>query len=239
MTEKEVTQFVQNTLFRLQDLKYRDFHARLMPTVDPELVIGVRTPALRKFAKEFSRMPESELFLGKLPHRYYEENNLHGFLIAGIKDYDRCVREVDRFLPYVDNWATCDLMSPKIFKKHLPELLEQIRVWISSEHTYTIRFGIGMLLSFYLDEAFEENCLEMAASIRSEEYYVNMMIAWYFATALAKQYTYALPYIQEKRLDGWTHNKTIQKAVESYRITEDQKKYLKKLKIGRYNVKNR
>jgi len=231
MTKEEVTQFVQESLFGLQDLKYRDFHARLMPTVDPELVIGVRTPALRKFAKEFSKMPESELFLNQLPHKYYEENNLHGFLIAGMKDYDRCIREVDRFLPYVDNWATCDLMSPKIFKKHLPELLEQIKVWIASEHTYVIRFGIGMLMSFYLDEAFDERYLEMVSSVHSEEYYVNMMIAWYFATALAKQYEYVLPYIEEKRLEKWTHNKTIQKAVESYRITEDQKRYLKTLKI--------
>ena len=231
MTKEEVTQFVQESLFGLQDLKYRDFHARLMPTVDPELVIGVRTPALRKFAKEFSKMPESELFLDQLPHKYYEENNLHGFLIAGIKDYDRCIREVDRFLPYVDNWATCDLMSPKIFKKHLPELLEQIKVWIASENTYVIRFGIGMLMSFYLDEAFDERYLKMVASVHSEEYYVNMMIAWYFATALAKQYEYVLPYIEEKRLEKWTHNKTIQKAVVSYRITEDQKKYLRTLKI--------
>ncbi len=231
MTKEEVTQFVQESLFGLQDLKYRDFHARLMPTVDPELVIGVRTPALRKFAKEFSKMPESELFLNQLPHKYYEENNLHGFLIAGMKDYDRCIREVDRFLPYVDNWATCDLMSPKIFKKHLPELLEQIKVWIASEHTYVIRFGIGMLMSFYLDEAFDERYLKMVSSVHSEEYYVNMMIAWYFATALAKQYEYVLPYIEEKRLEKWTHNKTIQKAVESYRITEDQKRYLKTLKI--------
>ena len=231
MTKEEVTQFVQKSLFGLQDLKYRDFHARLMPTVDPELVIGVRTPALRKFAKEFSKMPESELFLDQLPHKYYEENNLHGFLIAGMKDYDRCIREVDRFLPYVDNWATCDLMSPKIFKKHLPELLEQIKVWIASEHTYVIRFGIGMLMSFYLDEAFDERYLKMVSSVHSEEYYVNMMIAWYFATALAKQYEYVLPYIEEKRLEKWTHNKTIQKAVESYRITEDQKRYLKTLKI--------
>lgn len=231
MTKEEVTQFVQETLFGLQDLKYRDFHARLMPTVDSELVIGVRTPALRKFAKEFSKMPESEIFLTQLPHKYYEENNLHGFLIAGMKDYDRCIREVDRFLPYVDNWATCDLMSPKIFKKHLPELLEQIKVWIASEHTYVVRFGIGMLMSFYLDEAFDERYLEMVSSVRSEEYYVNMMIAWYFATALAKQYECTLPYIEEKRLEKWTHNKTIQKAVESYRITADQKKYLKTLKI--------
>ncbi len=231
MTKEEVTQFVQERLLGLQDLKYRDFHVRLMPTVDPEAVVGVRTPALRKFAREFSKMPEADIFLALLPHKYYEENNLHGFLIAGMKDYDGCVQEVDRFLPYVDNWATCDLMSPEIFKKHLPELLEQVKGWIASERTYFIRFGIRMLMSFYLDEAFDERYLEMVSAVRSEEYYVNMMIAWYFATALAKQYECTIPYIEEKRLEKWTHNKTIQKAVESSRITEEQKMYLKTLKI--------
>lgn len=221
----------QKDLFALQDLGYRDFHARLMPTVDKEKVIGIRTPNLRKFAKEFGKKPEAENFLGQLPHQYYEENNVHGFLISGMKDYDRCIEELYRFLPYVDNWATCDLMSPKIFKKHLPELLEHIKVWIASEHTYMVRFGIGMLMSFYLDEAFEPEYLQMAASVKSEEYYINMMIAWYFATALAKQYDAARIYLEEKRLEKWTHNKTIQKAVESYRITSEQKAYLKTLKI--------
>lgn len=221
----------QKALFSLRDSGYRDFHARLMPTVDKETIIGIRTPQLRKFAKEFAKKPESELFLHELPHRYYEENNLHGFLISNMKDYERCVRELYRFLPYVDNWATCDLMSPKIFKKHLPELLEHIKNWIASEHTYMVRFGIGMLMSFYLDEAFEPEYLRMVSFVKSEEYYINMMIAWYFATALAKQYDSAVIYLEEKRLDKWTHNKTIQKAVESYRITEQQKLYLRTLKI--------
>ncbi len=223
--------YVQGKLFELQDLKYRDFHAKLMPTVSKERVIGVRTPVLRKFAKEFGKTKEAEEFLKQLPHEYYEEDNLHGFLIAGMKDFDRCIEELERFLPYVDNWATCDLLSPKIFKKHLQELLVKIRVWTVSEHTYMIRFGVGMLMSFYLDEAFELEYPEMVSGIRSDEYYVNMMIAWYFATALAKQYEAVLPFIENKRLDKWTHNKAIQKAVESYRVTDEKKAYLKTLKI--------
>lgn len=228
---RDVIKYVQDRLFSLQDLKYRDFHAKLMPTVDPELIIGVRTPALRKFSGEFAKMPESAEFLKQLPHKYYEENNLHGFLIAGMKDYSVCIEELNRFLPYVDNWATCDLISPKIFKKHLPELFEEIKKWISSGHTYMIRFGIGMLMSFYLDDAFLAEYPELVSKVRSEEYYVNMMTAWYFATALAKQYDAVLPFIEEKTLDKWTHNKAIQKAVESRRITDEQKAYLKTLKV--------
>ncbi|MGE4282405.1 MAG: DNA alkylation repair protein [Clostridia bacterium] len=222
---------VQNQLFELQDLKYRDFHCKLMPTVNPEAVIGVRTPELRKLAKEFSKTPESAEFLKILPHKYYEENNLHGFLIEIIKDYDQVIKAVDAFLPYVDNWATCDLMSPKAFKKHLPELFEKIKEWMKSDHTYTIRFGIEMLMSFYLDEQFEPEFLELVAFVKSDEYYVKMMIAWYFATALAKQYDSTLPFIDQYRLDKWTHNKSIQKAIESYRITDKQKIYLRALKI--------
>lgn len=228
---RDVIKYVQDRLFSLQDLKYRDFHAKLMPTVDQELIIGVRTPALRKFSGEFAKMPESAEFLKQLPHKYYEENNLHGFLIAGMKDYSVCIEELNRFLPYVDNWATCDLISPKIFKKHLPELFEEIKKWISSGHTYMIRFGIGMLMSFYLDDAFLAEYPELVSKVRSEEYYVNMMTAWYFATALAKQYDAVLPFIEEKTLDKWTHNKAIQKAVESRRITDEQKAYLKTLKV--------
>lgn len=231
MEKKDVIRYVQGKLFELQDLNYRDFHAKLMPTVYKERVIGVRTPALRKFAKEFGKTKEAEEFLKQLPHEYYEEDNLHGFLIAGMKDFDRCIEELERFLPYVDNWATCDLLSPKIFKKHLQELLVKIRVWTVSEHTYMIRFGVGMLMSLYLDEAFELEYPEMVSGIRSNEYYVNMMIAWYFATALAKQYEAVLPFIENGRLDKWTHNKAIQKAVESYRVTDEKKAYLKTLKI--------
>ena len=231
MEKKDVIRYVQGKLFELQDLNYRDFHAKLMPTVYKERVIGVRTPALRKFAKEFGKTKEAEEFLKQLPHEYYEEDNLHGFLIAGMKDFDRCIEELERFLPYVDNWATCDLLSPKIFKKHLQELLVKIRVWTVSEHTYMIRFGVGMLMGLYLDEAFELEYPEMVSGIRSNEYYVNMMIAWYFATALAKQYEAVLPFIENGRLDKWTHNKAIQKAVESCRVTDEKKAYLKTLKI--------
>ena len=222
---------IQSRLFQLKDLNYKEFNCKLMPTVDPETVIGVRTPALRDFAKGLSKTPEAEIFLNTLPHDYFEENNVHGFLIEQIKDYDRVIAELQKFLPYIDNWATCDLISPKIFKKHLTEAEKEIRNWLRSEHTYTIRFGMGMLMSFYLDEAFKPEYLEWAADVHSEEYYVNMMIAWYFATALAKQYDAALPYIENRKLDVWTHNKTIQKAVESCRITDEQKVYLKTLKI--------
>lgn len=227
----DIEKMVQARLFELQDLKYRDFNSKLIPTVDPETVIGVRTPELRKFAKAFSKTPEASEFLQILPHKHYEENNLHGFLIENMKDYDQAIAALDAFLPYVDNWATCDLMRPKAFKKHLPELREQIKVWIASDHTYTVRFGIEMLMSFFLDEPFQPEYLDWVAGVRSEEYYVNMMIAWYFATALAKQYDAALPYIQQRRLEPWPHNKAIQKAIESYRITDEQKAYLRSLKI--------
>ncbi|MCI9055759.1 MAG: DNA alkylation repair protein [Oscillospiraceae bacterium] len=219
------------SLFALQDLKYKEFHCRLMPTVDPETVIGVRVPPLRKLAVQFGKTPQAEAFLHALPHRYYEENNVHGCLISAMTDYEQTVAALDAFLPYVDNWATCDLISPKAFKKHPAPLLEQCRTWMASDHAYTVRFGIGVLLSFYLDDAFAPEQLEWAADLRSGEYYVNMMTAWYFATALAKQYDAALPYIQHQRLDPWTHNKAIQKAVESYRITPEQKALLRKYKV--------
>jgi len=222
---------IRRRLFEMQDLKYKEFACKLIPTVNPETVIGVRTPELRKLAREFSKRAEVSEFLKILPHGYYEENNLHGFLIETLRDYDATVAAVDEFLPYVDNWATCDLISPKIFKKHLPELYEKIKVWLISGRTYTVRFGIGMLMRFYLDDAFRPEMLELVAGIRSEKYYVNMMIAWYFATALAKQYEEALPYIREQRLAKWTHNKAIQKAIESYRIGNEAKAYLRTLKV--------
>lgn len=222
---------VREKLFQMQDFSYRDFHSGLMPTVDKKMIIGVRTPELRKFAKEFSRTEEAWEFIKVLPHEYYEENNLHGFLIEEIKDYEKCIKELDRFLPYVDNWATCDMCAPKVLKKHLPELEVKIDEWMASGNTYTIRYGIGMLMRFYLDDNFRPEYLEKVADVVSEEYYVKMMVAWYFATALAKQYNAALPYIEEKRLEQWTHNKAIQKAVESRRITKEQKEYLKTLKI--------
>ncbi|MFT9057576.1 MAG: DNA alkylation repair protein [Ethanoligenens sp.] len=221
----------RHRLFELQDLKYKAFHCKLMPTVSPDTVIGVRTPQLRKLSKELSQSPEAAHFLTILPHTYYEENNLHGFLIETIKDYDPCIAAVETFLPYINNWATCDLMSPKAFKKHLPALYGKIPAWLQSGRTYTVRFGIGMLMKFYLDAHFRPEMLELVASVRSDEYYVNMMIAWYFATALAKQYEATLPYMEERRLEKWTHNKTIQKAVESYRISDEAKNYLRTIKI--------
>lgn len=222
---------IREQLFALQDPGYKEFQSRLMPTVDPNTVIGVRTPILQKLAKELKGSIEASEFLKSLPHQYYEENNLHGFLIEQIKDYNEYRLAINEFLPYINNWATCDMKVPKILKNHLSELLEEIKIWISSEHTYTVRYGIGMLMRFYLDEHFRPEYPEMVASVKSEEYYINMMIAWYFATALAKQYDAILPYIEEKRLDVWTHNKTIQKAVESYRITDERKVYLKSLRI--------
>lgn len=225
-----MSRVIMERLTSMQDEKYKQFHCKLMPTVNPDTVLGVRVPALRKLAKELYGTAEAETFLLELPHNYYDENNLHAYLIALIKDYDICIAEVERFLPYIDNWATCDGLSPKVFKKHLPELLEHIQVWIASEETYTVRFAIGMLMQFYLDDAFDAQYLKIVASVKSEEYYVNMMIAWYFATALSKQYDATLPYLQTNQLSVWTHNKTIQKAIESYRITDAQKVYLKGLK---------
>lgn len=222
---------LQKQLFELQDLKYRGFHSKLMPETDKETVIGIRTPVLRKFAKEFAGTSEAEAFLRQLPHRYYEENNLHMMLITGIKDYEKCMEEIQRFLPCIDNWATCDYPAPKCFARHKDQVLEEAKRWISSGETYVIRYGIGMLMRLFLDEDFSSEYLEMAAAVQSQEYYVNMMIAWYFATALAKQYDAALPYIENRRLDRWTHNKAIQKAIESYRVSAEQKAYLRTLRI--------
>lgn len=222
---------IQSELFALQDLEYKDFQAKLIPTVNPDTVIGIRTPVLRKFAKNLSKTPEADEFLAILPHKYYDENNLHGFLIESVKDFDKAIELVDKFLPYVDNWATCDLTSPKVFAKYTDALLKKITVWIKSDKVYTVRYGIGMLMRYFLDEKFDENYLELAAGIRSEEYYINMMIAWYFATALAKQYDSAVRFIEENRLSVWVHNKAIQKAVESLRVTPEHKAYLKSLKI--------
>ena len=199
--------------------------------MDPETIIGVRTPLLQKYAKRLAGSEDASVFLDSLPHRYFDENQLHAFILSGMKDYSGCMEAVNRFLPYIDNWATCDQMSPKVFKKHRLELSDMIRVWLRSGKTYTIRFAVGMLMEHFLDEDFDPQYLQMVAAIRSEEYYVNMMKAWYFATALAKQYAAALPYLEKKELDTWTHNKTIQKAVESCRITPEKKTYLKNLKV--------
>jgi len=198
--------------------------------MDAEKEIGVRTPELRKLAKELAKREDIREFLNDLPHQYFDENQLHAFILSGEKDFEKCMEDLERFLPYVDNWATCDQTSPKVFRKHRKELLDAIRRWIESDHPYTVRFAIKMLMEHFLDEDFDPAYPEMVAEVRSEEYYIRMMIAWYFATALAKQYEAVLPYLEQKKLDVWTHNKTIQKAVESYRITEEQKIYLKSLK---------
>ena len=221
----------QKLLFELQDKGYREFQSKLVPTIPKETIIGVRTPALRKLAKEYVKDPESAEFLKQLPHRYYDENMLHGMLVAEIKDYDTCVKETEKFLPYVDNWAVCDIFSPKVFKKNKNQLIDKIREWSTSEATYTCRFGIEMLMTHFLDADFRAEYLEIPAAVHSEEYYVKMMIAWFYATALAKQWEDTIGYIEKKRLDPWTHNKTIQKARESYRITPEQKEYLKTLKV--------
>lgn len=222
---------ITEKLLSLQDVEYKAFHSRLMPTVDENRVIGIRIPVLRKLAKELTA-DEAKAFLQSLPHFYYEENNLHAFLVERIGDYDECIKAVNEFLPFVDNWTTCDSLRPKVLKKHLPELLEQIKIWINSGNTYTVRFGLEMLMCYYLDEAFTPGYLTLAASVKSEEYYVNMMLAWFFATALAKQYASTVTFIENNKLNIWVHNKTIQKATESYRISDGQKEYLKKLKRG-------
>lgn len=225
-----ITDEIRQELFRLQDNKYRGFQSSLIPTISQDRVIGVRTPALRNYAKSLADREDLSDFLNDLPHSYFDENQLHAFLISGIRDYDLCLAEVNRFLPFTDNWATCDQMSPKVFQKHRPALLGPIHEWIRSDQPYTIRFGIRMLMAHFLDKDFDAAYPQMVAGLRSEEYYVNMMIAWYFATALAKQYDAVLPFLENRALDLWTHNKTIQKAVESYRITEEHKTYLKTLK---------
>ena len=221
----------QKLLFQLQDKGYRDFQSKLIPTIPVETIIGVRIPTIRKLAKEYGKDPESVEFLKQLPHTYYDENILHALLVAEIKDYEVCVKEVERFLPYVDNWAVCDIFSPAVFRKNKDELIDKIREWTASGHPYTCRFGMEMLMTHFLDEDFRVEYLEIPAAVHSEEYYVNMMIAWFYATALAKQWDAAAYYIEKKCLDPWTHNKTIQKARESYRITRGQKEYLKTLKV--------
>ena len=225
---------IQQVLFALQDIEYRDFQSNLIPNVDKEFFIGIRTPVLRKYTKDLvkdaSKADDLNQFLNTLPHTYFDENQLHAFILSEMKDFNTCVTYVDAFLPYIDNWATCDQMSPKVFRKHRKELQEEIRKWIRSDRTYTIRFGTGMLMEHFLDGDFRPEYLELAASVRSEEYYVNMMTAWFFATALAKQYEAALPFLEEQRLDVWTHNMTIRKAAESFRVAPEHKVYLKTLK---------
>ena len=223
MTAREIKQ----RLFELQDVKFREFHSRLIPNIDPATVIGVRTPELRRLAKEIG---EDEGFLRALPHEYYEENQLHALIITGMKDFGGCIARLDEFLPYADNWATTDIMTVKLFKKHTAELLPHIRRWLDSGRTYTVRYAVGCLMIFCLDGEFRPEYPEMVAGVDCGEYYVSMMVAWYFATALAKQYDAVIPYIEGRRLDTATHRRTIQKAVESFRITDEQKAYLRTLR---------
>lgn len=225
------TECIRARLFALQDEGYRTFHSRLMPTVPPETVIGVRVPALRRLAKRLAGTPQAEAFLQELPHTYYEENNLHAFLLESIRDYDAALAATEKFLPYIDNWATCDSFCPKVFAKHKEELLPVLRRWMASDHPYTVRYGMEMLMRYYLDEDFCPEHLAWAATVHSGEYYINMMRAWYFATALAKQPEAALPWLTARRLDVWTHNKTIQKAVESSRIPAETKAFLRTLRV--------
>ena len=217
---------ITTELFRLQDEKYRAFQIKLIPNIPEDTIIGVRTPELRRLAKSC----DLEQLTRELPHRYFEENQLHAFAVSEIKDFSSCVTEVCRFLPYVDNWATCDQMTPKVFKKYRHELLPYIYSWLASGETYTLRFAVKMLMDHFLDEDFDTAHAEKVAGIHSDEYYVNMMRAWYFATALAKQYDAALPFLEENRLDNWTHNRTIQKSIESYRVPPERKDYLKTLR---------
>lgn len=224
------TEEIREKLFSLRDEKYRELQKKIIPNIPGDRVIGVRTPILRNLAKELYKDEDVNSFLSDLPHKYFDEDQLHAFIISLEKDFDTCISEVKAFLPYIDNWATCDQMSPKVFKKNAKDLLPYVNEWIDSDKTYTVRFAIGMLMQHFLDEKFDTKYADMVAEVRSEEYYINMMAAWYFATALAKQYDQVIPYIEENRLSDWVHNKTIRKSVESYRISDEKKAYLRSLR---------
>ncbi len=228
MTGKEIV----TELFRLRDADYAQMQKRIIPTVEGHRIIGVRTPELRTLAKKLAGNEETEAFLKDLPHAYFEENQLHAFVISLEKDFDRCMARVEAFLPYIDNWATCDQLSPKAFRKKPDQLLARIHEWIRSDQTYTVRFAVGMLMQHFLGDSFRTEYADMVALIRSDEYYINMMRAWYFATTLARQYDAVLPFLEERKLDDWTHNKAIQKSVESFRITTEQKDYLRTLRVN-------
>lgn len=221
---------IHDRLFALKDEPYREFQSKLVPNISKETIIGIRTPALRALAKELKGTTEAEEFLRELPHTYYEENLLHFFLISAIRDFDECVEAVEEFLPYVDCWPVCDQASPKVFAKNHEKLLPLIQTWIASDHVYTKRFGIRMLMNEFLGEDFKPKYLEWVSKVEGEDYYIKMMVAWYFATALAKQYDESVVYIEERRLEPWTHKKAIQKAVESFRVSEEHKQYLKTLR---------
>ncbi|MBR4361990.1 MAG: DNA alkylation repair protein [Ruminococcus sp.] len=226
-----ISEYIKSALMELKDDEFAVFTQKTIPNIDKKCFIGVRTPDLRKLAKKLVKRDDTGEFLAALPHRFFEEYQLHSFIISEVRDFDECIRLTDAFLPYIDNWATCDQLSPKVLGRYKDELLPYIDKWLGSEHTYTVRFAICSLMRFYLGPDLKVEYPDRIALIRSDEYYINMMRAWYFATALAKNYDEIVPYIEDKRLDVWTHNKTIQKAVESFRITDEQKQYLRTLKI--------
>ena len=231
MSESQLAQRIQSDLFSLQDLNYKEFIQKLVPNLEPKVFIGVRTPALRAYAKTISKEPTAKEYLEILPHYYFEENQLHGMLIGGTKDFSTALKDVETFLPYINNWATCDQGAPRIFSKHATEVYGRIKIWIQSEHPYTVRYAVGLLMSNYLNQEFQAEMLELVAKIDSDNYYVKMMVAWYFCTALVRQHDVALPYLQELRLEKWTHNKTIQKATESFQFSDESKAYLRTLRI--------
>ena len=227
----DIKEEIRERLFSLRDEEYRDFNSKLIPTVAKDSVIGVRTPGMRKLAKEYAARPDIESFLKDLPHKYYDENNLHGFIISLGKNYYEVIENVEQLLPYIDNWATCDMMSPKAFGKNKDKLIKSIESWLMSKHEYTVRFGIVMLMTHYLGDDYKDIYSQMVSNVRRDEYYIKMAQAWYFATALTKNYEKAVPYIEERMLDKWTHNKAIQKACESFRVRDEQKAYLKTLNL--------
>lgn len=231
MEQRTIIQEIQERLLEQQDIEYRAFQAKLMPGIELSSIIGVRMPIVRKLAKEFAKREDIALFLQTLPHKYYDENNVHGCILADGKDYEQTIASIDAFLPYVNNWATCDMLKPKVFAKHREQLGRDIDRWLASDAVYTKRFGIGMVMTHFLDEDFDADWMEKISDIRSQEYYINMMLAWFYATALAKQWESALPYLTEHRLSRWVHNKTIQKAIESYRISEEQKALLREIRL--------
>lgn len=226
---------LHNKLFELQDSQYRNFAIKLLPTVDKDTIIGIRTPVLGRFAKKYFHADNAKEFLNNLPHRYFEENSIHTLIVSDIKNYDDCIQAADKFLPYVDNWATCDSLVPKIFAKHTERLIVDIKRWIDSNSTYTIRFGISMLMKFYLDQHFDKQYLNWVAAIKFNDYYVEMMAAWYFAEALVKQYDSAVVFLEQNLLPRSVHVKTIRKAVDSRRIPDKRKEYLKSLRVKKNN----
>ncbi len=223
---------IQEELFKLQDISYKEFHSKLIPTIDKNTIIGIRIPLLRSYAMKIKHTKEADKFLNTLPHTYYDENVLHALLLSEMTDYETFIKSIQAFLPYIDNWAVCDVLKPKSIKKHKQIFIDEIKSWISSKDTYTIRFGVVMLMTYYLDENYQKNYLSYPLQVKSDEYYVNMAISWFYATALAKHYDEVVKILKDKKLSVWVHNKTIQKAIESYRITKEQKEELKKLKAG-------